>query len=181
MVFEKRDEGYNQSETGNWNVASDYSKLKIMKYLYLADQYEITSTFGTLDFIEELQISYNVDDLKIRAFQRLIKNLLMLIDNSIFAIKQKGDQKTLNNYKKDLEKIKKVIPALYKRQTNQKDKTNSIVILPEEYNKVLDKVIEIKSGINIPLNKSHLIFTDKDEYDPKKHKAKMLKDLSTTG
>lgn len=31
-----KEEGYNISETGNWNVAADYSKLKIMKPLYLS-------------------------------------------------------------------------------------------------------------------------------------------------
>ena len=27
------------SDYGNWNVAADYSKLKIMKQLYIADEY----------------------------------------------------------------------------------------------------------------------------------------------
>ena len=41
-----KEEGYNISETGNWNVASDYSRLKIMKPLYNCDIYENIAKFG---------------------------------------------------------------------------------------------------------------------------------------
>ena len=57
------------SETGNWNVASDYAKYKIMKPLLLADDYEIIATFGYSDLLEDLAGNYDLDYLKIKGFE----------------------------------------------------------------------------------------------------------------
>ena len=45
----------------------------------------------------------------------------------------------------------------------------------ELFEKVLKQILEIKSNINEPLNKNHLIFTDREEFDPSAFK-KSLKD-----
>jgi hypothetical protein len=185
-------------ETGNWNVASDYSKLKIMKHLYLADEYEIISTFGASSFIEELQMNHNPDALRIRAFRRLVKTLIMLIDNSIFAIKDKKsgfgrkqkkekDEKTktdrqiLKDFKIELQKIYRIIEKLFYVKKNSISKTKELIINKKEYEMILDRVIEIKSLINEPLNRSDLLFLDKEEFDPRSFKADLLERLATKG
>lgn len=178
-----------QSDYGNWNVASDYAKLKIMKHLYDADRYEIISTFGHYDLLDELMITVDVDLLKIHGFRRLINTLLMLINNSIFAIKKKAskkgqkktDREILEHYKKELKKIKEIVPKLYTHQVNQISKTKVLKIDVKKYHTVLDIVIEIKAKINEPLNKYDLIFSHKEEFDPEKAKELMKKGITETG
>jgi len=158
------------SEYGNWNVAADYSKLKIMKQLYLADEYETIATFGFVDFIDELNFNVNTDVLKIRGFKRLIKSLLMVINNTRFAIRKKTDKEKIDKFKEELERFWKVMPVLYSYKTNQKEKTKELRINEKDYNKAMERVIEIKAEINEPLNKYDLIFTHKEEFDPTKAK-----------
>ena len=179
-----------QSEHGNWNVASDYAKLKIMKHLYDADKYEIIALFGHYDLLDEIiMVDVDVDLLKIQGFRRLVNTLLMLINNSIFAVKKKiskkGNPKTdrekLDHYKEELKKIKILIPKLYKYEVNAIHRTKKIKIITEKYQKVLDFVIETKARINEPLNKYDLIFSHKEEFDPAEAKKQIFKDLTTKG
>lgn len=178
-----REDGYNISDTGNWNVASDYSKLKIMKPLYLCDEYATISTFGTSHLVEELQSNQliSIDDMKIRGFQRLIHHLIMIIDNSYFAIKKDKGREDLESYKKELIRFKKITGILFKYQVNHIRKTRTLMIIQDKYNPVLDRILEIKSLINIPLNRNHLIFTDKEEFDPQKYKKEIFDSITTRG
>ena len=169
----KDSDDYNISETGNWNVAADYSRLKIMKPLYLADLYETIATFGHIDFMDELSIDVNVDTLKIKGFRRLVKTLILVISNSQFAIK-KGSQDNLKKYKEDLEKIYKIIPALSKYKVDQRNKTRLLVLDNERYDKALELVSDIKASINEPLNEADLIFTSKEDFDPKAFKKSIF-------
>lgn len=165
-----QEEGSFVSETGNWNVASDYARSKIMQPLYLADEYELISIFGTADFIEELNLQINPDILRIKGFKRLVNCLIMLINNTSFAVKQDKGQPTLEKYKQELKKINKAIPLLTEIKTNQVKKTSELKLIKERYDKVLERVLEIKALINKPLNQNHLIFTDKKEFDPRAFK-----------
>jgi len=162
------------SDYGNWNVASDYARLKIMKQLYLADEYEIIATFGFSELLDELAVDVPLDVLKIRGFKRLIKSLMMVIDNSKFAVKgtHKGE---LVNLRKELKRYWKIIPTLFKYKINQKNKTQELKLIEKEYNLSLERVTEIKSEINEPLNRYDLIFTHKEDFDPAKAK-KMIKE-----
>ena len=174
----KREEGYNVSDTGNWNVASDFSKFKIMEPLRLADGYSNIATFGHDDFYAEVG-NVPIDVLKIMGFERLVECLITLIDNALFAIKY-GNQ-DLVNFKKELLRIKKIIPVLYKVKTNQIKKTKELEIEMVSYKEVLERVKVIKSEINIPLNKNHLIYTDKVEFDPQKYKEQVFKTATERG
>ncbi len=180
-------EDSSQSEHGNWNVASDYAKLKIMKHLYDADKYEVIALFGHYDLLDELMITVDVDLLKIHGLRRLVNTLLMLINNSIFAVKdkksEKGKKKTdreiLNHYKAELKKIKKIISKnpspIFSYKVNQIKNTKVLKIDIEKYQRVLDFVIEIKAKINEPLNRYDLIFAHKEDFDSETAK-KLIKD-----
>lgn len=162
------------SEHGTWNVASDYSRLKIMKPLYLCDEYETIATFGHLDFYDELtQESISTDLVKIRGFKRLIKTLILVISNSKFAIKGK-EKDNLEGYSKELERYYKIVSTLFNYKTNQIKKTKELKIIAEKYDLALERVLEIKSLINEPLNKFDLIFTHKEEFDPKAYKKQIM-------
>ncbi len=171
-MFKKREEGYNISESGNWNVASDFSRLKIMKHLHLSDIYSNIATFGYDDLYEELPEGSSIDANKIMGFERLLECLITLIDNAHFAVKK--ERGTLEDLKKELVRVKKIAHLLYSVKKNQIKKTRRLVIDNKTYTRVLNRVKEIKSEINEPLNKNHLIYTDKEEFDPQQYKKEIF-------
>lgn len=175
-----REEGYNISDSGNWNVASDYSRLKIMKPLDYCDHYENIARFGYDTLIEQLEhFGIPLDTLKLIGFERLINELLKLCGNVGFAMKAAGTADTLKKIKEDIEKVRQIIPVLSKTITKMKKKT--VILENEKYYKTLDLVINLKTKLNEPLNKNHLIFTNKEEFDPKKYKEGILEGAKTRG
>lgn len=178
-MSEKREKDYNISELGNWNVAKEYSHFKIMKNLYLADEYSNIAIFGFSSLLEELENQVPTDVLKLNGLMRLINILILIIDNSSFACKKPGTKTKLDGYKTELRKSLSIVPALY--STITKNGQTDIKLIDEKYNKVLEIVLDIKSGINEPLNQNHLIFTDKEEFDPKAYKSQITEDATTRG
>lgn len=180
MGFNKKEESYNISELGNWNVASEFARLKIMKPLDFADHYENIARFGYDTLIEQLEnFGIPLDTLKLIGFERLVNELIKLCGNSKFAMKVGKTKKTLEKYEKELKRIRKLLPMLSRTISKQR---NKIVVLNEQlYYKTLDYVLEIKAALNEPLNKNHLIFTDKQEFDPKAYKKQIMEDAKTRG
>jgi len=127
----KRDEGYNISDTGNWNVASDYSRLKIMKPLYLSDEYSNIAIFGTSSLLEELEVDVPLDYLRFSGFKRLVNCLILLIDNTLFAVNDK-DKKVLKKFKVELVKITKFRNVLSKIKVSQIKKTKTFSLIEEK-------------------------------------------------
>ncbi len=183
MVF-KRDKEEAISETGNWNVADSFSKVKIMRPLALCDYYEDIATYGYESIADEL-IDYQAppnDFIKITALRRLIKELIKLIKNTKFALKLKGTRTNALKYKEHLEKIESVIPKIIDLKYNPNIKRKEFKITDESlFNSLLEKVTDIKSKINEPLNKNHLIFTDKEEFDPRAFKEQMKERMRKQG
>ncbi len=159
---------YMISETGNWNVADQYAKSKIMRPLIRCEYYEDIAYFGYESIIEELanfQAPPN-DVIRIRAMKRLIKELIRVIDNAKFALKIGKTKETALEYKSYLLQLETTIPNIVRISKNRIQGTKQITIKnPEVFNEILNKISEIKSKINEPLNKNHLIFTDKEEFD----------------
>lgn len=176
----KREEGYNQSDTGNWNVASDYSRIKIMKPLDYCDHYENIARFGYDTLIEQLE-NYGIplDNLKLIGFERLINELLKICGNVRFAMKSKGTDKELEKIKKKLEEVRKIMPVLSNVVSKMNNKT--LTLNNEKYYKILDIVIGLKAELNEPLNKNHLIFTNKEEFDPKLYKEQIKEQARNRG
>lgn len=179
MVF-KKEEDYNISELGNWNVASDYARLKIMRPLDACDHYENIARFGYDTLIEQLDnFGIHLDTLKLIGFERLVNELIKLCSNSKFAMKVGGTKGVIEEIEEKLKKIRSVIPTLSKTRTTQKKK--ELILENKKYYKLLDMVLEIKSQINEPLNQNHLIFTDKKEFDPKAYKKSIMEDAKSRG
>ena len=172
------------SETGNWNVADQFTKSKIMRPLNLCDYYEDIAIFGYESIAEEL-INYDAppnDIIRIKALKRLVKILIKLIRNAKFALKKPGTRKTALGYKEQLEKFDSLIPKIIRLKVNEVKKTKSFVIKDYKlFDDILEKVLIIKSKINEPLNQNHLIFTDKEEFDPKKFKENLKKRMREEG
>ena len=122
MAF-KKEEGYNVSELGNWNVASDFSRIKIMKPLDFVDHYENIARFGYDTLIDQLE-NYGIplDTLKLIGFERLVNELIKLCGNSKFAMKVKGTRDEVEKYEKQLKQFRQLLPLLSKVVTKQKGK-----------------------------------------------------------
>jgi hypothetical protein len=172
------------SESGNWNVADDYSRNKIMKPLLLCDYYEDIATFGYDSIIEELG-NYNSppnDLIRIKAIKRLVKQLIRVIDNSKFALKKQGTKKEILKYREQIIKLGNCIPKIVKIQYNQIEDRRTIAISDEGiFSTILDKLSEIKSKINEPLNKNDLLFTNKEEFDPVAFKDRLKRRMIERG
>lgn len=172
------------SETGNWNVAADFSKFKIMKYLYLSDQYSAIATFGydsILDELEGIVSMIPIDQLRLTGLRRLIDCLITLIGNSRFAIKSKTLQGELDKEKENLEKLITLFPMLYETTTKVRAKTRTIKINEKTFSKFMKEVERIKIWLNEPLNKYHLIFVNKEEVDITEAKEAFMKQAINRG
>jgi hypothetical protein len=170
------------SESGNWNVAIDYTKLKIMKWLYMADDYEVMAIFGTSEVVEEFLPNWNdklKNELRIKGMYRYIDALMRVITNSKFAIRKKEDQQLLIGYYNDLEKYRDIVKYTFRKTTNQSTKKANIEIFEDRFENVINKIIQIKMDLNEPLNRSDLIFSFQDILDPSEMKKKLIDKLST--
>lgn len=172
------------SESGNWNVADDYSKVMIMDSIKLCSRYEDIAYFGYESIAEEL-VNFTAppnDLIRYRAINRLIKQLIKLIKNVKFALKKGKTKNIALGYKKQLEQIYKSLPNLVKITFDKVHKTRTFTIKNESlFEKIIDLVSEIRSKLNEPLNANHLIFTDKEEFDPKTWKDNMKRRMIEEG
>ena len=171
------------SESGNWNVADQYTKSKIMRPLNLCDFYEDIAMFGYESIADEL-INYSSppnDVIKYKALLRLLHELIRLIDNCKFALRKGKTKQEVLGYKKQLIDLQKMCPKLIKTRINQSGSRVFEIINLSQFEKLLYIVCQIKSKINEPLNKNHLIFTDREEFDPKGFKKDLKERMITQG
>lgn len=156
------------SETGNWNVADMFSKVKIMKPLENCDLYEDIAMYGHDSFFQELiYAEVGTEELKFRGLKRLINELIKLAKNARFAMRREKTKEDLKKFEEKLFKIKnEILPKTTKAFKDDSQNISGMRLIEPLFTKTLEVVSEIKSDINIPLNKNHLIFTDKEEFDP---------------
>ncbi len=170
------------SETGNWNVASDFSRVKIMIPLTKCEYFKDIATFGYEEIAEQLMGANVQNDLvRFTGLKRYINELLKICKTCKFVMKKGNTEKTLKGLEEKLKKIKKVINLLIKVKKNNVNNTKELIIDNEKFDKVLEIVMDIESAINFPLNQNHLIFTDKEEFDPHAHKDQLKKRIIGKG
>ena len=177
------DEKYMTSETGNWNVADSFAKVKIMTPLMKCEVYEDIALNGYEDFAEELvNTGVPIDELRIRGLRRLINELIRLTKNAKFAMKKDKTEKELEDLKNKLYKIRDdIFPKTFKEQTDQGAGIKFLKVNKAVFDFTLEEVSKIKSDINTPLNRNHLIFTDREEFDPRAFKEKLKKRIVEQG
>ncbi|MEM4260853.1 MAG: hypothetical protein QXG00_06455 [Candidatus Woesearchaeota archaeon] len=174
-------DGIDFSESGNWNVASQFAETMIMAWMKKVDEYLEVAEFGASSLMEDFQIT---DDIKkqarILALRRAVSSLLFVIENTTFASKS-NDQDMLNEFEANLYILKKIIPAVQINLINQKEKTKTIKIDEEKFEFILNTVRNIKKRMYYPLNNAELIFQKRNEYDWKELKQKLIEDISEGG
>lgn len=177
------EESYETSETGNWNVADSFSKVKIMTPIANCEIYEDIALYGYANFLEELgNFRISVDELRISGLRRLINELIKLGKNCKFVMKKEGTKEELSKILTRLHKIKDdIFPNTYLQIRDQRDNSSTLQIHPALFERTLFLVSEIKSDISTPLNKNHLIFVDKEEFDPREFKKKIKERIINKG
>jgi len=169
------------SETGNWNVAKPYTEIKIMKWLYLIDEYETIARYGTSDMIDEFIVDQHSKNLaRLKAIDRMTHALIKVIGNTKFALK-KDDKKLVSEYKEALEKIESFLPKLEIKIRSVKDKSIVYKVKEKEFKVVLNTLSKIAEDLLEPLNKADLIFTSRDEFDPDELTRKIKEDIIFSG
>lgn len=173
----KKEEGtdeYMISDTGNWNIASDFAREMIAKPMIKCSIFEDVAKFGYESLMDEL-MGFAVPDNLIRytGLKRLIEELIKLCNNSRFAMKKQGTEKELIGYRDQLKKLKKVLEGIKKVKKDAYHKSEKLEFDEIKFQNILELVIDIKSDINDPLNRNHLIFTDKEEFDPVAFKERL--------
>jgi len=114
-------ENLTEAESGNWNTAENYSKIKIMSLLAVTDEYEELAEFGSLNLYEEMTDKGHLEEIKLRAFRRLINHLIRICNNSFFALK-KSNQDKLETYKMELKNIRDNLNSLVTIQVGERPK-----------------------------------------------------------
>lgn len=169
------------SDTGNWNIARPFAEKKFHEPLSDCDDLEIIAYFGCSSILEELTDSPpHIDHQKAVAIERLIERLIQITYNAKFAMKKKGTAEKLQEIKKELLQIRKYLPILFIKVQNMNKQTKRIKDI-KVYERVLRRISELKSNLNVPLNDNHLIFIDREEFDPRGFKDKLKSRIRDKG
>lgn len=164
----KERDSYMISETGNWNVADAFAKRKIMNSIDNCVIYEDVAKYGYTSFIEEL-MNYNVpvEEIRVRGLRRFIDELIRLCKTAKFAMKKEGSKHKLFMLKDRLFSIRdEVYPYVFTEFIDEEHDIRGIKINEDLFDKVIEAITEIQSNMFTPLNENHLIFVDKEEFDP---------------
>lgn len=171
-------------QSGNWNIADAYSKLKTMKLIYEFDQYRTLAIFGSADILEDFVITQEVkNEARIKALRRIKEILEMIIDNSLFAIKKKSDKVIMENCHDLLIEIEKLFPFVEKviLIENYNGMRRVININEEIFHKIYKILIHVYKEILTPMNNSDLIYTSYEEYTVDEIKDSFKKRLIEQG
>jgi UDP-2,3-diacylglucosamine pyrophosphatase LpxH len=150
-----------------------------MNLLAISDEYEELAEFGSLNLYDEMVNKANVEEIRIRAFRRLINHLIRVCNNSYFALKE-AQKKKLSEIVEELKGIRDNIGTYF---IIVNDAINNIkrIKLNNDFSLKLERVSELKKEINIYLNEGDLIFIHKDNFDVKDYKKKIFQDAIERG
>lgn len=176
-------DSYMYSELGNWNVAARFSEEKVMKPLIRCDIFEDIARFGYSSVLDELENvdQISIDVLKITGFSRLLNELIKICRNTRFAMKVSGSKEALGGIEDKLIKIKARLPFCYETFHNKIQKINEVRLRENIFRYLLEITSKLKSELNEPLNRNHLIFTDKEEFDPVAFKNRIKERMINKG
>lgn len=165
--------------TEAWNVADGYVKLKILKQLVLCDKLEIIALYGSED-IDDMQVNpvppEMVPHRRVEALTRLKDNIVQLISNVKFAIKDEDEYK-FEALRGRVNLIEEMLDAICYMAEDQVSHQKQLMINEFWFKKMLAEMQDIKENINFPINNAGLIFRKSDEMNF----DELLKDIAEGG
>lgn len=169
MVYTK--EYLTEEGSGNWNRADDWSRDMIFKPLFEARQYLKIAKFGCSNLEEEaLFDDESKTKWRIRGLIWARESLEEGISNSVFAIKSQSDKEIVLKKLKEIEEMEDKIDFI-SRAIQDRDTTK--IIINEDVHGLISKCIKrIFMEITEPFNRSDLIFTYRESFDPEEFKKK---------
>lgn len=165
-------------ESGKWNIAKEYSEKKLLYYLLKIDEYQTTAEMGGKDLNEEFFSIINgfpIEQIRIKSLKWLIISLQVLVSNTKLAISPKAHKVRLKEIEKKLKKIKGSLVYTYKKNYNNINKTQKIIINEGVFNNFLEELVIIKEEVQEIINKNNLIYINVEEFSPGDIKAKIKK------
>ena len=163
----------NSLEKGSdaWNVAQGYTHLKILKPLVEMDKLVKIAIYGTEHIEDTLMINEETKtQIRIEAMNRLIDILREIIENSDFAMTQKGTIKLALR----IENVEKVINGISRKTTDQRTQETKTTLNEDHFWICLEELRSVKRNIPTPLNENSLIFPRSDEIDLDKLKEQFI-------
>ncbi len=168
-------------DTGNWSAGKEYSHIKVMRWLYLLDNYQFMACFGSLDFEEELNTSEEYRTLcRVYGLKRLHKALDILISNTKKLMKP-AYRETVEQMHEEIKELTGFIEKSHTIIRNEKSKQNITQINEPLFNKILIRLEDTKTNLLEPLNKSNLVFRGTDQTTPEQKKAKFTERMVNEG
>ena len=165
---------FEQSDTGNWNIAKGYSNEIILNHIKKLDYYKDIACYGSLDIVEELTLPIKIKSiLRLKGLDRYVNELKKLIENVKFGIYE-NQKEILIDYLEDLKMIRTEFFPKLKIQ----DADNNIIVNEDVFDVVFSVVTKMEMDLKEPMNKADMIYQYKETYDPKALKQKMMEQLS---
>lgn len=172
-----------EDEYKGWNVSRDFCEVKIMRWLEQLDVLEIQSERGVAHLEDEFMLTQEMKNrYKLVALERFLQTLRLIIGNSIFAMKKDSHKTVLKNFLKDLKTLKKVLPTVSQIKYSEKSRNKILSIKTEEFNYILNILINIKDELNEYLKEAKLIFPEEYKpFDIKNFRSELAEKIRTVG
>lgn len=168
------------SETGNWNIAENWSNEMIFKPFYEASQYLTIAKFGSSNIEEDFTFDDNIKiQSRIKALEWSKEKIEQGISQCLFAIRNENDKKKVKSFLDEVIDLQKVINLASEKLTDR-DKIK-ISINEDFFNIAYDCLKRIFREVTEPLNRADLIFNYKETFDPKKFKERIRDEFIEEG
>jgi hypothetical protein len=163
---------YEGSETGNWNIAENWSNEMIFKPFYEASQYLTIAKFGCSNIEEDFMFN---DETKVKSRVRALNwakdKLEQGIRQCLFAIRNQTDKDKVKAYLKEIVDLNEVM-NMVEQKIVDRDTVKSLVN-EEAFDLAYGVLNRIFTEVTEPMNKSDLIFNFREQFDPKEFKDKI--------
>ena len=162
------------SKSESWNIAENFAMLKILKPLVEMDKLFWIASHG-YERIEDKAIltQQQIVDYRIEALERLADALMLVIENTTFAVKE-NDKVTLEGLREQVGKVIDVLHGVYSTKVDSTRNIKHIEINEDHFRVCLKRLREIKEMLNEPLNNNGLIFRQSDEVSIDELKDRMI-------
>lgn len=161
-----------QSET--WNNAKGFSTYHVLFPLIECRKLVKICLFGVEEIEQQGAFSpQQINDNKINAINRLLQELMQLVEDNAFVMDTKTKE-IMDKLKKRLGKVEEVIDGISRVSIDQRIGQKQTILNEKHFKLCLNELRSVLSEIKKPLNIKNLIFPASDELDLDKIKQEII-------